>query len=76
MANEGKITDRLGEHLTEDGQFQSDKYPWCEPDFVPLKVTDPEAAELLAQYAIRRAHKDPIFAADLLTRLGDPRIIR
>lgn len=31
------------EHIDADGEFQSDKYPWCAPGFVPLKLTDPMA---------------------------------
>jgi len=52
-------------HLTEDGKFISDKYPWCPEDFVPLKVTDPMAQSLLWDYAERRSEVDPFFAEDL-----------
>lgn len=57
-------------HLTVDCQFQSDKYSWCPAGFVPLKITDPTARDLLAQYARRRRYLDPGFCADLLEVLG------
>jgi len=53
-----------GSHII-DGEFQSDKYPWCKAGFVPLKITDPMAQDLLIKYAIRRASKDPEFSDDL-----------
>lgn len=52
-----------------DGQFQSDKYPWCKPGFVPLKLTDPAAQPLLWQYAQSRRAIDAEFADDLETAL-------
>ena len=57
----------MGDHLI-DGQFQSDKYPWCEPNFVPLKITvnDPNALKLLKKYAELRRPIDAEFADDLL----------
>ena len=58
----------MGDHLV-DGEFQSDKYPWCAPSFVPLKVTDRMAQDLLWQYAERRAAVDPDFAHDLKSAL-------
>lgn len=57
------------EHLDGTGKFQSDKYPWCMPDFVPLKVTDADAWLPLWLYANRRASIDAAFAADLKARL-------
>jgi hypothetical protein len=59
----------IGEHINKNGEFQSDKYPWCEPGFVPLKLTDPMARDLLYQYARRRASVDADFSADLRTAL-------
>lgn len=53
------------EHLTVTNEFQSDKYPWCHAGFVPLKVTDPLATDLLAQYADRRRTIDAEFSRDL-----------
>lgn len=54
----------MGSHII-DGEFQSDKYPWCERGFVPLKVTDRMAQSLLWEYAQRRREVDEEFADDL-----------
>lgn len=54
-----------GEHIDADGQFRSDKYLWCKPGFVPLKITDKMAQDLLAEYAKRRKVVDLDFSADL-----------
>lgn len=51
-------------HLV-DGQFQSDKYEWCERGFVPMKVTDRTAQPMLWAYAQSRRAVDPQFANDL-----------
>ncbi len=59
----------MGEHLV-DGEFVSDKYPWCEPGFVPFKLTDEMAQPLLWQYAEVRRAIDPEFADDLQAALG------
>ena len=53
------------DHLTVTGTFQSDKYPWCPAGFVPLKLTDPAARDLLDEYAKRRGAIDPEFNRDL-----------
>lgn len=58
----------MGSHLI-DGHFQSDKYPWCKPDFVPLKVTDPDAQRRLWEYAQDHRARDEAFAEDLETAL-------
>lgn len=60
------------EHLTISGKFRSDKYPWCHDGFVPLKVTDSMAQDLLAEYARRRATVDAEFSRDLLEALAAP----
>lgn len=60
------------EHLTVSGEFRSDKYPWCHDGFVPLKVTDGMAQDLLAEYARRRATVDAQFSRDLLQALAAP----
>jgi len=52
-------------HFNTNGEFQSDKYPWCKPGFVPLKITDPTAWEPLLEYANARESVDAEFAADL-----------
>ena len=57
-------------HINSEGQFQSDKYPSTPPDLVPLKVTDPDARDLLAVYALRRQKIDWDFCDDLLYRLS------
>lgn len=59
------------DHLTESGTFQSDKFPWCSAGFVPLKITDPAARDLLAEYARRRAPIDAEFPRDLLEALAN-----
>lgn len=66
----------MGEHLLPDGRFQSDKYDWAPPDFVPLKITDRGAQDALYRYAIaidaNHTDADPehlSFAIDILTRL-------
>lgn len=53
------------EHLTVTDEFQSDKYPWCPAGFVPIKVTDPLAMDLLSEYADRRRVIDAEFTRDL-----------
>ena len=54
----------MGEHLI-DGEFQSDKYPWCQRGFIPLKLTDPMAQPVLWEYAQNRESVDMEFADDL-----------
>lgn len=41
----------MGHHLTELGEFKSDKYPWCPEGFFPLKLTDPIAQRCILMYA-------------------------
>ena len=55
----------MAEHLI-DGEFQSDKYPWCKRGFVPLKLTDPNARTVLRAYAELRRPIDAEFSKDLL----------
>lgn len=52
-------------HINAEGEFQSDKYPWCKPGFVPLKITDRGAQKLLWAYAEQRREIDAAFADDL-----------
>lgn len=59
------------DHLTESGTFQSDKFPWCSAGFVPLKITDPAARDLLALYAVRRSSVDTAFHRDLIEALAN-----
>ena len=59
------------DHLTVTGTFQSDKYPWCPAGFVPLKLTDPAARDLLDEYGRRRGAIDPDFQRDLLEALNN-----
>ena len=64
-----------GEHLTEEGEFKSDKYEWCPPGFVPFKLTDEMAQPFLWGYADARRTVDQEFADDLqeaLMRKGYP----
>ena len=58
-----------GDHITTSGLFKSDRFPWCEPGFVPFKITDNMAQDLLWQYADLRRSIDPDFADDLQTCL-------
>ena len=60
------------EHLTVTNEFQSDKYPWCPAGFVPLKITDPMAVDLLQQYAEKRRSVDAEFTRDLREALLYP----
>lgn len=57
------------DHLTVTGSFQSDKYEWCAAGFVPLKLTDPSARDLLIRYAGRHSQVDGNFTRDLLEAL-------
>ena len=58
-------------HIDEKGRFQSDKYPTCPPDKVPLSVHDPMARDLLFTYAARRREIDIEFSDDLEFRLRE-----
>ena len=58
----------MGEHLI-NGEFQSDKYPWCRRGFVPLKITDPMAQPVLWEYAQVRRTVDAEFSDDLCEAL-------
>lgn len=59
---------KMGNHLIS-GEFKSDKYDWCPPGFVALKLTDPMAQDLLLEYAERRRSVDKEFADDLAAAL-------
>jgi len=48
-----------------DGEFKSDKYPWCPKGFVPLKLTDKDAEIPLRMYATWHVLKDQEFSDDL-----------
>lgn len=68
---ERKPVDPLsGGHINTAGEFQSDKYPWCAPGFVPLKIKDAAAAVLLETYALGHEFCDSDFTKDLLKVLG------
>lgn len=60
------------DHLTIHQNFQSDKFPWCHAGFVPLKLTDQDARDLLRAYARRRGRTDKQFERDLLEALDHP----
>lgn len=64
----------MGEHIV-DGRFKSDKYAWPPPGFVPLKLSDPMAQDLLWRYAARRRVVDAEFADDLQKCLGNAGLI-
>jgi hypothetical protein len=61
----------VGNHINEDGLFQSDKYPTCPPGKVPLSVEDPLAQDLLWEYAHRRRREDAEFSMDLAHALTE-----
>jgi hypothetical protein len=54
----------MGEHLV-DGEFKSDKYPWCPAGFVALKLSDRDAQPFLWGYAEVHRPRDASFADDL-----------
>jgi hypothetical protein len=63
-----------GSHINAAGQFQSDKYDWAPPDFVPLKITDKAAQRALYDYAAAVDPQDCTaehweFVSDILVRL-------
>lgn len=55
---------RPGPHLI-GGAFQSDKYPTCPRNHVPLSVKDKAAQDLLWTYAEREEKRSPDFASAL-----------
>lgn len=60
----------MGEHIDDEGRFQSDKYSeWSPPDFFPLKLTDVMAWQPLWDYAFTRYDEDPELSEDLWDRL-------
>ncbi len=63
------------EHLTEAGEFRSDKYPDTPDGILPLKITDKMAWPMLRAYAAARVGKDIEFTRDLdeaLDKAGAP----
>jgi hypothetical protein len=66
--------EKVGEHLARapDGEvyFRSDKYRWCPDEFVPLKLTDSDARQVLRIYAALHHHRDALFAEDLLEAIA------
>lgn len=59
----------MGAHIDKAGRFQSDKYPTCPPDKVPLSVNDKDAQPFLWAYAELHRSRDAEFADDLQSRL-------
>jgi hypothetical protein len=59
----------MGAHIDAEGRFQSDKYTWCQPDFMPLKFTDKSAWPFIWAYAEQRRAIDAEFADDAQARL-------
>lgn len=59
----------MGDHINQDGRFQSDKYPTCPAGKVPLSTRDRNAQDLLWDYAERRRPIDGEFSTDLETCL-------
>jgi hypothetical protein len=58
----------MGDHIV-DGEFKSDKYDWCPPGFVALKLTDKDAQPFLWGYAQAHRPRDRGFSDDLETAL-------
>lgn len=56
-------------HLTVSGLFQSQKYRWAPAGYLPLKIGDPLANDLITTYAVRRSADDPQFAEDVMEAL-------
>ena len=61
-----------GRHLSQDGKFLSDKYPWCPAGFIALKFSDPRAAAALRAYAVDCS--EPNLARDILEALEAPAV--
>ena len=55
----------MGEHLTPDGRFKSDKLEWCHEGYFALSFTDPLAQPLIWRYADSVDGIDPELARDL-----------
>lgn len=53
------------DHVNKFGKFQSDEYPWCLSDRVPMKLTDSAARLVLALYAVLIESFDPVLSAEL-----------
>jgi hypothetical protein len=58
----------MGDHLIH-GQFKSDKYAWCPPGFLALKLTDRTAQPLIWEYAQQHRPIDSDLSDDLETAL-------
>jgi hypothetical protein len=54
----------MGDHLIH-GQFKSDKYAWCPPGFLALKLTDRTAQPLIWEYAQQHRPIDSDLSDDL-----------
>ena len=59
----------MGAHIDSEGKFQSDKFPGCPPDKVPVGVGDERAQDLLWELARRYEDVDREFSEDLRSRL-------
>lgn len=53
-------------HLTDDGNFKSDKYDWCPEGFLALKFTDHNARVALTVYAELIKNIDHQLSQDIL----------
>ncbi len=42
----------MGHHLTKQGRFKSDKYPWCPEGYFALSFKDPVAWSAIREYAL------------------------
>jgi hypothetical protein len=59
----------MGHHLTEDGQFKSDKYPDLPPGKIVLSFKDPHAQLGLWTTAIDYQRRDPELSEDMMAAL-------
>ena len=57
----------MGHHLTDKGEFQSDKFPDLEPDKIVLSFKDPIARDALEFYASGCSDRE--LASDINERL-------
>ncbi len=60
----------MGHHITETGQFQSDKHPDLPVDTVRISFRDPLARSALAALAVAYNNVDHEFSSDIRERLS------
>lgn len=60
-------------HLTDSGEFKSDKYEWCPVGFFPMKFTDPIAQKAIEHYSTLVGAENPELKADLRQAIRNTR---